>query len=293
VNPGRENNVLGAVDCTSSIWCMAVGSGPGGGSLPFAEVWNGRRWRALRVPVRSSLDETELGGVDCVSRSFCVAVGWIEGDLGPTTVFWDGTAWHLMPAPAALNLDRPWLRSVSCAAVNRCVAIGTFDVGGDLHTGAFSLTWDGAAWTLARAATPAHTTTMWLQDVACATPTWCMAVGTARVNRVYRTLAERWNGSRWVVTRPAYTGTNRGGLLASVSCTASAACMAVGTLGIGHGRPVAYRWNGTRWRNSHAARAAGIHGLLEVSCGRRNRCVAVGAGLRTETWNGSRWRVAA
>jgi hypothetical protein len=61
------------------------------------------------------------------------------------------------------------------------------------------------------------------------------------------TLAETWNGSGWSLL-PTPSPGSFADELRGVSCTNSAACIAVGDFeGTGFGRPLAEAWNGTSW----------------------------------------------
>jgi hypothetical protein len=93
------------------------------------------------------------------------------------------------------------------------------------------------------------------------------------------------------------------GQLASVSCSAPGACIAVGRFAVGGGDslPLAERWNGRAWsrlplRVPHGAIGGALNG---VACSSSTACTAVGtfttaAGVRVdliERWNGARWQI--
>jgi len=103
------------------------------------------------------------------------------------------------------------------------------------------------------------------------------------------TLAEKWNGRRWViVSTPKPFGVNRGGArLNAVSCATASVCTAVGTAG---GATLVERWNGAKWVIQHALNPNGESSELDgVSCPSPKVCIAVGTGA--EQWNGSTWMV--
>jgi hypothetical protein len=87
-------------------------------------------------------------------------------------------------------------------------------------------------------------------------------------------LAERWNGTSWVI-QPNPAGAN-GIVLSAVSCTGAAACTAVGGAGTA---TLAERWNGSSWVIQHMPTPSGANGsgLSSVSCTAVTACTAVGS----------------
>jgi hypothetical protein len=63
------------------------------------------------------------------------------------------------------------------------------------------------------------------------------------------TLAERWNGRRWLVQRTPFFGTDWVPQLDAVSCTSKRTCTAVGVAPFNAGcdRALVERWDGIRW----------------------------------------------
>lgn len=86
----------------------------------------------------------------------------------------------------------------------------------------------------------------------------------------------------------------KGDHLASVSCTARDACMAVGATEEG---ALAERWDGDSWTRLSAASRGPFSGLSGVACNRTDECLAVGGdgfGYQgspiAELWDGTRWQ---
>lgn len=93
------DNILWAVNCVSSSWCVAVGYA-GAGTL--IEAWSGSSWKIVRSADASSTLANRLSGVSCTSSSWCVAVGFTsccEGFNSTITEQWNGTAWVLVNTP--------------------------------------------------------------------------------------------------------------------------------------------------------------------------------------------------
>jgi hypothetical protein len=110
--------------------------------------------------------------------------------------------------------------------------------------------------------------------------------------------AQAWNGKAW--TR-LHTPVNKtGALFSGVSCSAAAACTAVGQHFFGNGQPVlAQRWNGATWVSQPAPTTVSRLGgrLAGISCTSPTWCASVG-GFTTaggvfqalaEVWDGRTW----
>ncbi len=145
-----------------------------------------------------------------------------------------------------------------------------------------------------------------LNDVSCVDRSHCLAVGYARTGGKYRTLFERWTGSRWQVM-PSPTPPNAYLQAKSISCSSTTACMAVGfyqrpPLSTRHFDALVERWNGTRWRRLPAPTFGmrGSHQFTAVSCPAARFCVAIGSNFADNdkqrpsygvvaSWNGRKW----
>jgi hypothetical protein len=193
------------------------------------------------------------------------------------------------------------LTGVSCASATACMAVGYFYNSSDIgrtHTES----WDGTSWTEVPSPNqgPADSTN-YLQDVSCASPTVCTAVGDSQVSgSPSKTLVESWDGTSWTVVTAPNPATAGGNLLISVSCVSATACTAVGytLLSGGVDRTLIESWDGTSWslvpsRNP----VSGGDYLYGVSCTSATACTAVGATFdgsgRTliESWDGTSWTV--
>jgi len=174
------------------------------------------------------------------------------------------------------------------------------------------------ACTVLESAFPASASTTWrvqtvpkppdsitrLQGVSCPARGDCIAVGSFidKATGTEHALAERWNGSGWVIQpMPGLTG--QGGF-AGVSCLSVTDCTAFGTQTgqqVAH-RPLIEHWDGTNWAIQPTPSPVGSPeaDLVGGSCTSPTSCTAVGvydlSGVRgerplAEHWDGTSWTV--
>jgi hypothetical protein len=280
---------LRGVSCTSSTACMAVGLSP---VEMLAERWNGSTWELQSTPHPSpdpsyGVLSSDLNGVSCRSATACTAVGdYSESNQygGSNATWkslaerWNGSTWTIQTTPRGGNNEtNNILSGVSCPSATVCIAVGYSGAPNErLGNRALAERWDGSTW--AALTTPNPTVAAGLIGsglgaVSCTTPSACTAVGYHYVGTTQEPLAERWNGTTWVIqTTPKPSG---GGTLTSVSCTAANACTAVGS---SNGAPLAARWNGSTWTLQSIAKPRGATSstLNGVSCSSVAACTAVG-----------------
>lgn len=274
---------LGSVSCTSKSFCMAVGPGS-------AQVWAGKRWWALRIPLP---DQLQMQSVSCARSSFCLAVG------GGAAERWDGTSWRVLPVPhTGLALS-----SVACTRVSFCLAVGSQSNHQGTVLQSRALRWNGRAWRATHPPTPGRIAA--LSGVACHGTADCVAVGWhGQCHQPPQPLGQRcffslrWDGGSWSRLRSRAATP----LVANVACGADAGCLAVGDCNLTANcrGTMALAWKGRGWRKRPAL-APGRHGssLEGVACWRRSACVATGGAVNSsgalltlaEYWNGLRWRV--
>jgi hypothetical protein len=143
-----------------------------------------------------------------------------------------------------------------------------------------------------------------LRGVTCLRAASCWAVGDQAASGVTRTLAEFWNGRKWLLKASPSVAGSAGTFLSGVSCPARLNCWAVGsaTLGTTRQEPIAEHWNGRKWSLTVLPEPAGLaaDGLGGVWCPGPDRCWAVGSAARrvgptsrplAEHWNGRKWSV--
>jgi hypothetical protein len=225
---------LQSVSCASVNACTAVGSvvSLDGGEQALAERWDGTSWTRQSVPFPDGFAATPFHGVSCPAIGNCAAVGdWPPLASGRQTVpaaRWDATGWQIQSAPAPAGSVRSGLIAVSCTSAADCVAVGDANPVPQPHSGLPLIErWDGARWRIDASPAPAGTDNSPLAAVSCGARRSCVAVGAWFDAVGYRTLAERWDGTRWAIdeTPDAPGG---GDVLTGVSCAGANACVAVG-----------------------------------------------------------------
>jgi hypothetical protein len=267
---GTRSDTLSGIWCLRATRCVAVGGRTTG---PLIETWNGARWRVAHPPGSPGSD---LFDVSCTSARDCAAVGGTgpEGDLTLAEA-WNGSKWRVTTTPSLPAGSQEY--GVSCKA-RQCVAIGR---------GMLAELWRSGSWRQIQVRRPSHFAAGELNDVSCASPSFCVAVGFyfKSVQGNSLSLAELWNGTRWRLLSPPGRG------FGAVSCPSAAFCMAVSS-------STAATWNGHAWRHSTIPGNFGNGpGVANVSCASASACMAIGFDRArgghniAEFWNGHRWRI--
>jgi hypothetical protein len=309
---------LRSIACPAAEPCVAVGLT---GSkytvrVPMTARIAAGAWSVQALPGMSPAGDSVLAAVSCSTTTRCVAVGRQEvpadylgaraaGDR-PITEIWDGTVWTSDRGTVPSRTADAELRGVDCLPA-MCMAVGSYGLRLSDDRPLAEL-WDGTGWNLRlppRVRTGHEASDGVLSDVACVSPTSCVAVGRFSYDLTFFTglapLIQRWDGKEWTTERSANTA-SLDTELNGVSCSSADRCVAVG---LQRRRPGIYGpfseiWDGRRWG---AIRIAGPPRspdaeLLDVACPARDRCVAVGfwaTGSRfrplIETWDGTRWTI--
>jgi sugar lactone lactonase YvrE/phosphodiesterase/alkaline phosphatase D-like protein len=284
------------ISCSSSSWCVAVGSYSTASSWaqPLVEQWDGEKWTVGSLPPLP-LDgiNGQLLGISCSSASACTAVGryWIPAvgsssgeSLHLLVERWDGSEWK------AETADPPHTRfgaltSVSCTSSSDCVAAGYYSPENNWH--ALAEHWDGQEWSVIQDSTPAGVEYPSLTAVSCAAAGACTALGYLQSGE--HVSPERWNGEAWTTeSLPAPAGLEKGANLSGLSCPSIDFCAAAGFAWIpGYGTsyvPATYAWDGSKWtakstteltQQKEGSFLSGSY-LKGVSCLSASRCMAAG-----------------
>src|ERR1700677_136365 len=188
VEPGGALQ-LNSVSCFSESFCMAVGENLGSGVHPNAvgviEEWDGSAWSVVPNPQSSGVN-VSFSSVSCPSAATCSAVGQDNTD-GGFIDSWDGASF-------TTALDEPGVSpsAVSCSTTTSCVTVG----GGPSNSLSSAVLVDG---TWVAESVPDPGSDGFLYDVSCASPTFCMAVGSVQVPGFgwATSLTEAWDGASW------------------------------------------------------------------------------------------------
>jgi hypothetical protein len=159
-----------------------------------------------------------------------------------------------------------------------------------------------ASWSILSTPNPPGAKHAVLWDVACATATDCMAVGSYDVASRTSTLAQHWDGATWRALDTPNPPHSQGALLTGVWCAPTGACIAVGFWNKPNADyvPFAESWDGAAWSIRKLPAPPGSSGavLFQLACKDAQACTAVGTyftrhggHLRPfiERWDGSSW----
>lgn len=261
-----------AVSCTSSSFCVAVGSqvaatdsGPSTSAL--AEMWNGASWSVMpTTSISTSMPSSSLSSVSCRSATACVAVGSGEVSFQAQTLIavWNGTDWARVASPNEPGDNV--LAGVSCVSAVSCAAVGT------ANAATLVLGWNGASWSVESSPNPSFHST--LSSVSCASSTRCIAVGSWDEGSMTHALIESFDGTKWSVSPTPQLDTID--TLNAVSCVSATDCTAIG--GYGERFPdfaLIEAWNGTSWSVSTLPPLVPSFIGAGISCPNATSCAAV------------------
>jgi hypothetical protein len=226
-NAGVASFLYG-VSCTTGTACTAVGYSKYIGCSIFhcifyaalAEGWNGATW-TIQSGLPAYRAQLALTGVSCTGPSACTGAGSWDYNASTFAAGWNGTTWATQPTPNPTGATTSDLSAVSCTTANACTAVGQ-------GNGTLAERWNGTAWSIQPSPNPTGGLQS-LSGVSCTAAAACTAVGDyANSSGTPMTLAEQWNGTAWAIhPTPNPSGATRS-VLYGVSCTAAAACTAVG-----------------------------------------------------------------
>jgi hypothetical protein len=234
-----------------------------------------------------------------------LAAGCGRGVAGTGSALPDaGTRWTIQRTP---SLADSLLSAVNCPTARFCVAAGSYWVGDGIVTEA--LRWIGQLWAFQATATTGGApgdTGINLNDVACASPTACMAVGqtsmlTANVAGPLRQpLVVRWNGRSWRF-ESLHLPPGSSATLTAAACASATACIAIGayTSSTPHarGQLLTLVSDGVGRKIFLGPHLAENGELSSISCISLTSCVAVGSYVSGRgnyaplalSWNGRKW----
>jgi hypothetical protein len=202
---------------------------------------------------------------------------------------WDGTGWQIQPTPNPSGAQFAFFAGIGCSSGSACSAVGAYVTSsGDLVT--MAERWNGSEWSTQPTPNPAGATGNFLLAVACTSSSSCTALGYSHDSGTPLTMAQRWNGTRWLLQpTPNPTGAAKS-TFSGLACPARSTCFAAGS---GANAALVERWNGTSWRSQPVPTLPGA-GLNAVSCASPSACIAVGgsdSGTLAERWDGASWSI--
>jgi hypothetical protein len=289
---GAVASILNAVSCPSPKSCIAVGTATTRtASHVLLEHWDGRRWTIKPSPDPGS-SPWRFGGVSCATSDMCVAVGTAQfsGHFHPFALRWNGSRWALMGVRPT-NFSQ--LQGVSCPSPTSCVAVGlqNFDRGEQ----PLILRWNGSGWSKMSSPGPGDGRGANLSDVACTSPTRCIAVGGIFGERGHGFVLSS-SGTKWSI---APTAPGNSEYIAGVSCPQPSSCFAAGLVPGTHSRTFVARWSASTWSVTPTPSVANAQSAFtDVACASTTRCAAVGywsikQGQETHPltarWDGASW----
>ncbi len=301
-NPGTSGaNVLSGVSCASATSCVAVGSSDVSPiATPLAEKWNGTSWTLTTLP-DDTLQSSSLNGVSCTSASFCLAVG--SGHTGTSDGSfadkWNGTTWALVPYSEPADTTDV-VNGVTCTSATFCMAVGSSSDG--VNPGqTLTAKWNGTSWKAVSSPDTSPAQANQLNAVSCTSGSFCTAVGqydNGSDNQA--TLAQKWNGTSWSITKSPDTSATQANELDGVSCTSASLCVSEGyyTGSLDYDQVLAQKWNGTSWSKTtiQSGGTPSDNYLGGVSCAGTAFCMAVGSYSNgtsdqalEQRWNGTSW----
>ena len=212
--------------------------------------------------------------------------------------------WTMQEPAVPVGGTNAILRAVSCTSSTACTAVGRVRVKiSPEENTSLADAWNGTAWSAKELPHPTGAKLSELVGVSCTSGTTCTAVGWFYNSAIKQTpLVEKLSGTTWTVQEPPVPASGNGKLTA-VSCTASTACVAVGTFANSEkiNAPFAEILKESTWTLSELSVPTGSKGTIlnGVSCKTATACAAVGyftnsAGHRepvSEKLEGTAWTV--
>jgi hypothetical protein len=247
--PGSKGAWLTGVSCPSATFCMASGVYDRAASQrSYSAAWNGSAWTVTKIPKPADASVMSAKSVSCADPSTCFLVGRIVKATTQTLVMqWHGNGWTRKPSPTPSGPRELSLTDVACPTSGFCFAVG--DSVQSLHHRPFAVRWIGQHFSLMTATVPQGSDQNVFDDVACASPVFCVTVGnTSLANGIGYAWTKRWDGKHWADVATPQTGV--ASALYAASCPTATSCTAVGVTfpdGVNDPHTLAMRWNGKTW----------------------------------------------
>ena len=168
--PGPGTNL---VSCVSASFCVAAGNytDTSGSTEGLLETWSDGTWTATKAPPPANAaanPDAAILGVSCPTALFCLATGdYTSSDDGSESLLetWSGGSWSV----TAVQTPAEVLGPVACASTSACVIT--------LIEGSEVLTYSGGSLTTAQLPAPPYGADWDISNLACASASYCVAVG--------------------------------------------------------------------------------------------------------------------
>ncbi len=151
VPAGDSGNLLGvSMSGPASGWAVGFTIPAGANFRPLLARWNGRRWRAARLPAGAT-GFGRLDGIAALSASDAWAVGGAETATGTTSapliLHWDGRQWARVRAAPVPGYGYTELLGAAAASPSDAWAVGeAVNTAGQIRT--VTEHWNGRSWAL-------------------------------------------------------------------------------------------------------------------------------------------------
>ena len=277
---GTDASYFEGVSCPLSTLCFAVGYAYNSSDVAqtLAYTLSEGSWSEY-LSGDEGTGNNYLYGVSCKSVD-CEAVGSYEDSSGvaQTLIESNEETNEFLPVSSADENDLTnVLNGVSCVNFDTCTAVGYYaNSSGVAQTLVEVLDNSGNDWVIVTSPNEADSTSDVLNSVSCTSSSFCEAVGHFFLDDGFdSTLVESWNGTAWsIVSSPNASDDNN---LASVWCTSSTDCVAVGDeASPAFTYTLIESWDGTSWTVTTSADPTMDNWLSGVSCTSFTDCVAVG-----------------
>jgi plastocyanin len=290
--------VLTAIAGTTSsdVWAVGVAVTGDETASTLAQHWNGRTWTHVVTP-NGGPTWNAFSGVAVLSSRDVWAVGFYRDLINPLiydtlTAHWDGVAWVKVDSPNVPDMGGNQLVDVRAIASDDVWAVGEYWRVSDAKMHALFMHWDGAAWSLVPSYAPPSGSYLYGMD-AVGSDLW--AVGWT--GNQDATLAERWNGSRWI-PQPTPSPGSSYNVLNGVGMRDQTDGWAVGSYGFVN--TLVVHWNGIDWEQVPSpSPGTGVSGnnLLSVASVASGDAWSVGQYYDSdnvrhpliEHWDGEEW----
>jgi hypothetical protein len=192
-NAGPNANHLYGVAAISTTDAWAVGLGNSTDidhGVGLALHWDGVSWKVIRTPKVGSGSNT-LYAVTAVASNDVWAVGE-SSDQGAYVVHFDGSSWSVVPNAAPPGSESELL-SVAAASSSDIWAVGS------VNGATLTERWNGSSWSLVPSPNGPKPSNVLSAVSIDATGAWAVGASYDDLTVQYRTLTERWDGTKWAV----------------------------------------------------------------------------------------------